>query len=571
LNYPILYDATEVQFQSFGLAILENASEVKIVERLDGEFSLSLNVPYDTKLKQVIDDAEYIKVDNIVFCIRRITFDKSTSGTIEASIEAEHIKFELINSVVDNKQYIGQTLQHILNDLLPSGKFQTASWIDDFVGYDFEVLELKNVYQCIYDLAQSIGGEVECSNMPNFADKFEIGIRVPQYSSGTYTGGGRGSIKENLHLRIGKNIKSIKKEIDKTEYRTKVFYYGKDGRQFDNHTITFDEYGNPLNPVDYITMPLGESYFEVSAPKQRIGFKEFSDIENLDELYWASKIHFQSVNKPKINFDIAVVDIKSLPEFEYDFENFGIGDVVKFFSDELSEEGEPSQLVRVTEYERMPYEPEKSKARFESIQRNIFLTFADFVKTKQVVDSLTLKGNQTINPAKLDGVYIETKKAIDDGFNAEYSGHMILGQMRDGMLISLNNQGNKGALFFNENGDILLFNSHGAGISIKHQNSAVPQIRATSGTLSNIVSDATINASLETNSTLNNMKDVGYIGTPTTNSVLSWNGTIWTPTALNTLLEADSTLNRMKDVAYTVTPQVNMTLKWNGTNWIPSF
>jgi hypothetical protein len=494
MNYPILYDATESLFNSFGLAILENASEVKIVERLDGEFSLSLNVPYDDKLKMVIDDAEYIKVNNIIFCIRRITFDKSTTGTVEASIEAEHIKFELINSIVDARQYIGQTLQYIISDLLPAGRFEYASWLDNTITYDFEVLELKNVYECIYELSQQIGGEIECSNMPiGLSGKFEIGIRVPQYSSGTYTGGGRGSSKTDIHLRIGKNIKSIKKEIDKTEYRTKVFYYGKDGRQFDNHTITFDEYGNPLNPVDYIQIPAGQNYLQIGATKERVGFKEFSDIENLDELYWASKIHFQDVNKPKIIFDIEVVDIKSLPEFIYEFEDFGIGDVVTFFSDELSEEGAESQLVRVTEYERMPYEPEKSKARFESIQRNIFLTFADFVKTKQVVDSLTVNGNQAINPAKLDGVYVEAKNTfekLNGGIVSEFGGHLIFGNRKNGMLISLDSSATDGALFLGDDGEILLFNPYGAGIRIGGGAFDSPAIRTFAGSLNAILSTA---------------------------------------------------------------------------------
>lgn len=522
MKYPILYADSEQTFESFGLAILKDASDIQISERLNGEYSLTFSAPYTQNLREIISDAEYVRIEDIIFVIKRVTIEKTTSAEPIAVFEAEHIVFELRETIIKNVKFVGQTLDTIISALvIQHPRFEVGAWVDDTIGFDFE-FDLKNAYECLTEIAETIGGEIDFDSLPNLnsGNKFAVGIRLPVYQNGEYVGGGKGGDSLGYILKVGKNIKSMSKEIDRTSFYNKMFYFGKDGLQFDNHTIIYDKEGNPLPTAERFDIPLGQTYFEEIldiTDKVRVGFHVFSDISNKDELYWMSKAHFESVKRPRITYDIEVLDIKNQRgEYDsvmFDAENIQVGDIVTFYPEELSDSdvGDTRERLRVTEYIRFPLEPEKSRARFESVTRNVYYTFAEFVKTTGVVKSLSVKGQQAIDTTKLDSMYVVNREAVDDTVNPVYNGIQVLGQIKDGMIVALtDDHTNRNALFLGQGGDVWLYNKHGAGIHIGHGNHSKPEVRATDGTMSVIAS---------------------YIGTPSNNMTLKWSSAqnAWIP------------------------------------------
>jgi hypothetical protein len=321
-----------------------------------------------------------------------------------------------------------------------------------------------------------------------------------------------------VEIRPGKNIKALKKELDRSDYFNKVFYYGKDAINFAGATISVQADGvTPLVPP--INLPATQDflYVDPSPDVQRVSYKEFSEISNITELYYAALSHFRGVSRPKVNYDIEVVDIRSLPEF-LGFDEFGVGDFITFLDDDLVGPTLKS-TVRVTEYTRYPYEQEKNRAKFETVQRNIFYTFAEFGKATKSIQAVTTSNNQ-LNPEKLDNMYVLNKAAVPSGIE----GHFIFNGYYDGLYIGRTKSSptavSPNCLFLKDDGETWLLSGGGVGFII---DGSLPKIRLSNGFTYNVLSEVS---------------------------------------SIDRLLDVDTTTNP---------PAVGQTLKWNGSRWVPSW
>lgn len=518
MKYPIAYKADELTFSGYGLGILDEAWDVVVNQRLGGEYTLSLKVPASEKVLMFLDEIEYIKVEETVFAVRQITYEKSDEP-MEVELQCEHIYYELLNNLVRYKEYLGVSLKDILTDLIPpTTRFKVASWVNDTVGYDFEFID-KSVYQCILDILDVVGGELVPANMPDAVDnKFTIGIKIPVYDNftGAYMGGGLGSIKKEITLRIGKNINRITKEVDKSNFFTRVYYSGYEGINFAGHTVTVGVDGTPL--ATPIPLPAGQDYLEIGGytGAMREGIKQFSEIKDLNELYWAARSHFRSVKSPEVRYDIEVLDVHTLPEF-YGFDKFEVGDTIQFFDDDLVGTN-TAAMVRVTEYTRRPLEPEKSKAKFETAAKNIFYTFAEFSKATTTVGTIT-DLNGKVKTTEFKDVYMVEREIVGG-----VGGHYMFDSTLEGLLIardkpSASNKQN--CILIRDNGDIFIFNRNGVGIEVNMYDNSV-RYRDVNGIGWKM---------LTTESKLEDLYDVTYgtLGAGDVGKSLKWNGSAWFP------------------------------------------
>lgn len=487
-KYPILYRESELKFDNFGLAICRNAYDLTINEVINGEYNISFEIPVDNQMiKSALKDAFWIKCDNTVFYITKLVIEKDQKGGLCAKIEAEHAKFFIRNSYVPFVKYAAKTAFYIINDLLTNYvegpfRFQAATWMNypDIFTVEFQD---KNVLEIITELAEKFGGELDCANMPNAINQFDIGIRKPTYDNQyEYTGGGKGDFKLNIQIRENKNVIKIKKEIDKSEQITKLFVFGKNGGSINNHTVAVQKDGvTPQIPP----ITIGNvNYLSISPTfHHKVAYVTFNDISNKTELYWAGKSKFDELTKPKVSYEIEIVDLRFLEQFK-GFDNFQVGDVVTFIDEDLiidETQDFAENRVRVIEYERYPLEPEKNSVVLSTTKNNMFYTFNDFYKSMNAVSSITDKQGKNVVATKVNDSTISKKEVISDGVNPDYAGWQVAGTQQSGLKVAKSDADNS-QLFLEKSGKVYLLNEQGVGFYINQTLAENPQIRSHNGT-----------------------------------------------------------------------------------------
>jgi hypothetical protein len=343
----------------------------------------------------------------------------------------------------------------------------------------------KNVYECLKDICDKIGAEIDFDLMPDTNGKFRIGVRQPIYNDSTYIyeGGGVGSIKADIQIRDRKNIRSLKKEVDNSNVVTKLHIFGKGGGTFQESIIAVQADGaTPLVPP--IVIPAGITYFENDlAIERKVGFFQFNDVEDKVELYWVGKAKWEELQRPRINYDIEIVDLRFLSEFK-GFDTFQVGDVVTFVDTDLTEN--QKQQVRVTEYKCYPLEPEKNTAVFSSVKNTVFYTFADFYKQAKIINTVA-DTNGKVKVASLEKVYVETSEVIVDTVNTPYNGVFVINGYYDGTIYAgdTKEELNRSGLFFPKpdanvgsgiDGGFMLYNKFGVGV-VCNDDDTTPKVR----------------------------------------------------------------------------------------------
>jgi hypothetical protein len=525
IKYPILYGKQETIFNSFGIAILQNAWDIVITQTLNQEYTLKFNAPLDQKLKDIINDAFWVRCNDKIFYIIKITQKKDFGETISCEFECEHVSFYIRNSYINNVAYAGDStktiISNLINGFLPNNsRFIPATWMknDDIRTIDFRN---KNIMEAFDDYCEKYGGEIDCSDLPNAQGKFEIGIRLAEYNDNyEYIGGGKGSFKLNIQIRDRKNIVSLKKEIDTTQLVDKLFVFGKTGGSFEGTTIIYDKDGVSLQPSQFINIPENVQSFPISfvpTADSRVGYVQFNDVDTKQELYWAGKAKFDQINKPRTNYQVSIVDLRFLEDFR-GFDNFEVGDVINFVDKELTN-NEKIQL-RVTNYKCYPLEPEKNSASFSTITNNIFYTFARFIKSAETTEKMATKNKEAV--AGPEKTYVETSEVIVDTVNDPYNGIFVANGRYDGTIYAGDTKTNptRSGLFFHRKGEnvggfldggFFLYSENGVGF-ICDWDDTVPKIRYPNGTTSDILTKA---------NSIDNLADV-VVTSPTPGQALLW-------------------------------------------------
>ena len=267
MNFPIIYDKNETNFNGYGLGILENAYNVKVREVLNGEYTLSFSLPYTDEKMTHVAPLNIIKVEDQLFRIKEIE-DQNNKGLI-CNIRCEHISAELSTcKFIPLIQHFGITPTAVLHEILADTPFILgACEISTLTDIDLTKISPMEV---ISKLIENVGGELE-------RDNYTISLRQRRGSN------------SGVQFRIGKNIQTITRKTDSSNLVTRLFPFGED--DLDISTVN--------GGLHYIDSQYIDDY-----PQPFVSHNEYRDIKDPTELMNKGLSEFSTedydgVDKPK--------------------------------------------------------------------------------------------------------------------------------------------------------------------------------------------------------------------------------------------------------------------------------
>jgi phage minor structural protein len=380
LGYLKVYDRFETAFTGNGIAVLENASEVKIKEVINGEYTLSFVLPRNDPKWQYLQPENFVKVYHAsqkkdqIFRIRKLDEIRDEQGKLTSNIQCEHVYYDAADSNHFPKvELIGKTPTQVLVYAFAGTRFTIGT---------VEVTTLTDIYlskanpqQIVSKLIENVGGEL-------IKDNWTINLVAK-----------RGSDK-GVQFRIGKNIKSLKRNTDATGIITRLYPYGKDSME-----ITTLNAGKA-----YIDSPLINQY-----DRLKIGYKDYKDIEIIEDLLVAAQNEWSTpekdgIDKPRVTYNVEVVELWKLKEFG-EIETFALGDKIRIIDDGI----DADTKQRIIEYTEYPYEPKRSYVGLGNYETSLYTKYTtagllvDFMRTGRTVSNVTT-GIGELDPAWFENI-----------------------------------------------------------------------------------------------------------------------------------------------------------------------
>jgi phage minor structural protein len=386
LNYPIVYDCKTTDFNNHGLAVLENASNVKVKEVINGEFLLSFILPRTDPKWQYIVEENFVKVYDAsqkkdqLFRIRTTEEQRDNTGKLTSNVQCEHVYYDAHDcAFFPTFEMIGETPEAILTAAFAGTRFTVGT---------VEITTLTDIIQekayphgILTQLIENVGGEL-------VKDNWTIHLLIKR---GVNTG---------VQFRVGKNIKGIKKHKDGQHVITRLYPYGKDGMQIPG-------------ALGYIDSPLINNY-----DRPKIGHMDYKDIEDPDELLasgiaeW-STADVDGIDKPRVTYSGDFLELKKLKEYG-EAEAYGIGDIVKIVDTDLNIDTNQ----RIMEYENYPYEPKPSMVALSNTNPKVYRdnrplnVFSGAFRTTEYISEIT-DSSKKLNPSWFQNI----KRKLQTVFN----------------------------------------------------------------------------------------------------------------------------------------------------------
>lgn len=371
MQYPIVFDKFDTDYTGFGVAILENATEVKITREVNGIYSLDLVLPRDDEKWEFIAESNYIKVDGQLFIIRTLEENRDPSGRLASNIQCEHIIFDLLDDYIAYEELINVSAQQAMDVFLAGTRFKAdATRISGT--YDFEVEDATP----LVGMNQVIGHfkcEYVCANSPDPDGKFLITL-YPLIGN-----------DDGVQFRYRKNVKSIRKRTDARGVITRLYVFGKDG-------LGIETAADNTAGTAYIDSANLAAY---ARPKK--GSISFNDIDDPDELYQAGLDYLDTVDTPNVSYEIDILSLAELADYG-DIEAYGLGDTIRTIDEEL----EIDISARIMRDERYPYEPWRNRVMIANFRPGIEDVLSDLQEAKRIVQNVTYRGR--LNTFWLDGI-----------------------------------------------------------------------------------------------------------------------------------------------------------------------
>jgi len=377
MDYPIVYDKFETDFSGTGLAVLGNATNIKIKEVINGEFLLSFVLPRTDVSWQYVQPENFVKVFDCsqnkdqLFRIRAFDEIRDSTGKLTSNIQCEHVYYDAHDcKFFPYVELIGQTPEQILTYAFSGTRF-TIGTVEITTKTDI-FLDKAYPSEIVAKLIENVGGEL-------IKDNWTISL-VKKRGSNT-----------GVEFRYGKNQATLKRETDAKNVITRLYPFGKDGLQIEGS-------------LGYIDSPLINNY-----DRPRIGYIDYKDIEDPADLLaealkeW-STTERDGIDKPKVTYSGEFVELKKLQEYG-DVEAFALGDIVRIIDEGI----EADTTQRIMEYEYYPYEPKRSTVVLSNLNPRVYRNsrpsnvIADTISQGQYVsDMQTSRGD--INSGWLDNI-----------------------------------------------------------------------------------------------------------------------------------------------------------------------
>ena len=334
MAYPILYKATETNFEHLGVSVLSDASKCHVSREKNGIYILEFDYPVNGKDVDKIKEGMYIKSDagyrtkNQRFIVSKITKTQN-----EFKIYCQHISQvkTTMNAIRPDISITGSAMMALStwrDNLLDSREeFFVNSDITTVNSTTWKVENIENARDALGGKAGSIldvwGGEYEFDNL-NITLHKSMGIDNPTI------------------IAYGKNLLDLEQEQSILETYTSVF--------------PFKKYTDDNNREQLITLPeiLLDSIHLNKFTHRRILKVDFSNDENIksvEQLRSKAKSYIKSnnVGVPKTNLKINYQDLSKV-EGVFDnpaLEQIDLCDRLKVYYNELGILNENAKVIKV--------------------------------------------------------------------------------------------------------------------------------------------------------------------------------------------------------------------------------
>lgn len=334
MAYPILYNATETNFEHLGVSVLSDASKCHVSREKNGIYILEFDYPVNGKDVDKIKEGMYIKSDaGYRTKNQRFEVSKITKTQNEFKIYCQHISQvkTTMNAIRPDITITGSALMALStwrDNLLDSrDEFFVNSDITTVNSTTWKVENIENARDALGGKAGSIldvwGGEYEFDNL-NITLHKSMGIDNPTI------------------IAYGKNLLDLEQEQSILETYTSVF--------------PFKKYTDDNNREQLITLPeiLLDSIHLNKFTHRRILKVDFSSDENIksvEQLRSKAKSYIKSnnVGVPKTNLKINYQDLSKV-EGVFDnpaLEKIDLCDRLKVYYSELGILNENAKVVKV--------------------------------------------------------------------------------------------------------------------------------------------------------------------------------------------------------------------------------
>lgn len=308
---PILYEATEIDFNHNGLGLLTEMYNVDVAEQRNGLFQLTAIYPTDGRLyKGMIVGNIILAKPNTTDNLHafRIVVSDLDVFTNTVRIEADSITYDLTHNLIKHVVLNGdgQTAMSQLQTATMNPHLFTFS--SDILHTSESTLDMVNPMEAIAGTQGSFlqywGGELKRENR-----------KVSMLSRR-----GRDNVTT---FRLGKNISGLKYTVDMGGLVTQILpYYPKTATSEEAVQNVYGKIGNSQYMGNYPTIYLQK--VDVSQQITVLETDTDSDIENKINDYakdWFTKSQNTDVDKPKVTVDVNVLSLQDSSDYQEKFKD----------------------------------------------------------------------------------------------------------------------------------------------------------------------------------------------------------------------------------------------------------
>lgn len=370
------YDVYETVALGSCIAILDEATNVKVTSEINGEYTLGFDFPLGS------EKTAQIKENYIVVCEgQNYRIMNVSSGSDKVHVSCTHIfhadlKKVHVQTFGGTADTIGANPSYVLSLALLGTSFSVFSDEEladmgmvsvgsDGFKIDFEAVDKTNPYDIIQQIITNCGkGELYINN-----------YRVALVE--------RIGADSGVRLTVSDNLQNVTIERDITNMITRLYPYGKD----DVHI------GSVNSGVQYIDSENAKVYGVKS------GYRDYSDYSAPADIIAHAQWEFDKNNEhridvPEVSITGTFIDLAKLCGNEIYKVNLGDGVCVVDNGNELFE--------RVIRLERYPYEPETTAITIGRVKKDLFFYLNQLGRAARCGNK-NLTSNGKINARALSG------------------------------------------------------------------------------------------------------------------------------------------------------------------------
>ena len=265
------------------LAVLENAYNIIVASEVNGEDTLTFNIPYLDSKRKYIDNEKKIQIVEDIYKIRTITDVKDTDGSINTQVYAEAEFYDLAFAAYKEEKSFDAARAEVPMAYALQDTGWTVGQVD-VKTYRTWTSQDKNALSLLRSVADLHGGDLvfDCPNR--------------QVHLLAMSGKDSGAL-----FAYRKNMKSIERVVDTRSLVTRLYAVGADGMTF-------------------ASINGGKPYLEDFTYCQdvRVSTLDCSSFTNPYQMLEYTAMRLAQYSKPSASYVLTAVDLSVLTGYEHE-------------------------------------------------------------------------------------------------------------------------------------------------------------------------------------------------------------------------------------------------------------